>query len=121
MNIMNVGGVHDNGVAQLQVGMNKANGFVIKYDSSLGMITITNASTGAILPIVGPSSSPFNFCGQYATYTALQNAVTAGTITPANGDTYSIISAGGTDANGTAITALCNVTYGNSKWFVTKK
>ena len=39
MNIMNLGGVHDNGEPRLQIGMSKNNGFVIQYDSSLGMIT----------------------------------------------------------------------------------
>ena len=32
-----------------------------------------------------------------------------------------IISAGGTDANGTTITALCTVAYGNGKWYVIGK
>lgn len=118
MNIMNLGGVHDNGEPKLQIGMSKNNGFVIQYDSSLGLITITDATTGAVLPILAPSASPFKFCGQYNTFNELTNAVTVGTITPVNGDAYSIKSAGGTDGNGTTIQALDIVAYANSKWYV---
>ena len=118
MNIMNLGGVHDNGEPKLQIGMSKNKGFVIQYDSSLGMITLTDATTGAVLPILAPSASPFKFYGQYNTFTELTNAVTAGTITPANGDAYSIKSAGGTDGKGTTIQALDIVAYGNGKWYV---
>ena len=56
MNIMNLGGVHDNGEPKLQIGMSKNNGFVIQYDSSLGMITLTDATTGAVLPVLAPSA-----------------------------------------------------------------
>ena len=118
MNIMNLGGVHDNGEPRLQIGMSKNNGFVIQYDSNLGAITLTDASTGVVLPVLAPSASPFKFCGQYNTFTELTNAVTAGTITPANGDAYSIKSDGGTDGNGTTIKALDIVAYGNGKWYV---
>ena len=118
MNIMNIGGVHDNGEPRLQIGMSKNNGFVIEYDTTLNMITLKDATSGATLPILAPSASPFTFCGQYSTYTDLTNAVTTGTITPANGDTYSIKSVGGTDGNGTALQALDIVAYGNGKWYV---
>lgn len=121
MNIMNVGGLHDNGNPRLQIGMSKNNGFVIEYNTELGMVTITDSTTGAVLPVLAPTNSPYSFKGQYASYTALQTAVTNGTITPANGDSYNIISAGGTDGNGTAITALCTVAYGSGKWFVINK
>ena len=118
MNIMHRCVVHDNGEPKLKIGMSKNNGFVIQYDSSIGMITLTDATTGAVLPILAPSASPFKFYGQYNTFTELINAVTAGTITPANGDAYSIKSAGGTDGNGTTIQALDIVAYGNGKWYV---
>lgn len=119
MNIMNIGGVHDNGEPRLQIGMSKNKGFVIEYDTTLNMITLKDATSGATLPILAPSASPFTFCGQYSTYTDLTNAVTAGTITPANGDAYSIKSAGGTDGNGTTISALDIVAYGNdNKWYI---
>lgn len=121
MNIMNIGGVHDNGEPRLQIGMGKNNGFVVEYNTELGMVVVSDATTGAILPILGPNQSPYAFKGQYASYSGLQTAVTNGTITPANGDSYSIISAGGTDGNGTAITALCTVAYGGGKWFVVDK
>lgn len=121
MNIMNVGGVHDNGSPRLQIGMGKNNGFIIEYNTSLKMITITDSTTGAVLPILAPTASPYTFRGQYTSYTALTNAVTSGAVTPTAGDVYSIINAGGTDANGTAITALCNVAYGNGKWYVISK
>lgn len=121
MNIMNVGGVHDNGKPRLQIGMGKNNGFVIEYNTELGMVVVSNATSGAILPILGPNQSPYRFKGQYTSYSTLQSAVTNGTITPSDGDSYSIISAGGTDGNGTAITALCTVAYGSGKWFVIDK
>ena len=118
MNTMNLGGVHNNGEPKLQIGLSKNNGFVIQYDSSLGMITLTDATTGAVLPILAPAASPFKFYGQYNTFTELTNAVTAGTITPANGDAYSIKRAGGIDGNGTTIQALDIVAYGSGKWYV---
>lgn len=119
MNIMNIGAVHDNGEPRLQIGMKKKNAFVIEYDASIGVVVLKDVVSGAILPILAPSASPFNFCGQYNTFTDLTNAVTTGTITPANGDTYSIKSAGGTDGNGTAIQALDIVAYGNdNKWYI---
>nr|DAJ90355.1 MAG TPA: hypothetical protein [Caudoviricetes sp.] len=121
MNIENIGGVHDNGSPRLQIGMGKNNGFIIEYNTELKMITITDSTTGAVLPVLAPTASPFTFRGQYTSYTDLTNAVSAKTIVPAAGDTYSIINAGGTDANGTAITALCNVAYGNGKWYVISK
>ena len=118
MNIINAGGVHNNGSPTLQIGLAKNNGFVIAYDASLSMVTVKNASTGAVLPILAPSASPFTFRGQYNTLTALTNDVTAKTITPAAGDVYSIKTAGGTDGNGTSVKALDLVAYGNSKWYV---
>lgn len=66
-------------------------------------------------------ASSFTFRGQYSTYTDLTSAVSAKTITPVAGDTYSIINAGGTDANGTAITALCTVAYGSGNWYIISK
>lgn len=121
MNIMNVGGVHNNGEPSLQIGMEKNNGFIISYNSALGAVTIVDSTTGKSLPVIAPETSPFTFRGQYNTYTALTSAVSAGTITPAAGDTYSIKTAGGTDANGTTITALCNVAYGGGKWYIISK
>lgn len=119
MNIMNIGGVHDNGEPRLQIGMSKNKGFVIEYDTTLNMIALKDATSGATLPILAPSASPFTFCGQYSTYTDLTNAVTAGTITPSKGDVYSIKTAGGTDGNGTSISALDIVAYGNdNKWYI---
>ena len=59
MNIINAGGVHNNGSPALQIGLAKNNGFIIAYDASLSMVTIKNASTGAVLPILAPSASPF--------------------------------------------------------------
>ena len=119
MNIMNIGGVHDNGEPRLQIGMSKNKGFVIEYDTTLNMITLKDATSGATLPILAPSASPFTFCGQYSTYTDLTNAVTAGTITPSKGDVYSIKTTGGTDGNGTSISALDIVAYGNdNKWYI---
>ena len=121
MNIMNIGGVHDNGNPKLQIGMGKNNGFIIEYNTDLQMITITDSTSGEVLPILAPTASPYTFRGQYATFTALQNAVTSGEITPSAGDVYSIISSGGRDANGTTITALCNVAYGNNNWYIISK
>ena len=121
MNIKNIGGVHDNGSPRLQIGMGNNNGSIIEYNTDLQMITITDSTSGAVLPLLAPTASPYTFRGQYASYTALTNAVTSGAITPAAGDAYSIISAGGTDANGTTITALCTVAYGNGKWYVIGK
>lgn len=118
MNIMNIGGVHDNGEPRLQIGMGKNNGFVIEYNTELGMVVVSDATSGAILPILAPTQSPYRFKGQYASFSSLQTAVTGGVIIPTDGDSYSIINAGGTDDNGTAITALCTVAYGNGKWFV---
>ena len=118
MNIMNIGAVHDNGEPRLQIGMKKKNAFVIEYDASIGVVVLKDVVSGAILPILAPSASPFKFYGQYNTFTELTNAVTAGTITPENGDAYSIKSAGGTDGNGTTIKALDIVAYGNGKWYV---
>lgn len=121
MNIMNVGGVHNNGKPSLQIGMDKNNGFKLYYNSALKAVMIVDAATGKSVPIIAPEASPFTFRGQYSTYSALTSAVSANTITPVAGDTYSIINAGGTDANGTAITALCNVAYGSGKWYVISK
>ena len=86
MNIKNIGGVHDNGSPRLQIGMGKNNGFIIEYNTDLKMITITDSTSGAVLPILAPTASPYTFRGQYASYTALTNAVTSGAITPAAGD-----------------------------------
>lgn len=118
MNIINVGGVHDNGNPRLQIGLGKNNGFIIEYNSNIGMITITDATSGQSIPILAPSASPFTFRGQYNTFTDLQNAVTAGTVVPSNGDVYSIKTAGGTDANGTTIQALDVVAYGTGEWYI---
>lgn len=117
MNIMNVGGVHDNGAPRIQIGLEKNHGFIIEYNSDLSMVTIKDATTDAVLPILAPSTTPLTFRGQYSTFTGLTNAVTAGEITPANGDCYSIVNAGGTDGLGNEITAMCMVAYGTNKWF----
>lgn len=118
MNIMNIGGVHDEGNPRLQIGLAKNNGFVIEYNSDIGVVTIKDATTSAVLPILAPSSNPFTFRGQYNTFTELTNAVTVGEISPALGDCYSIVSAGGTDALGTEISALSLVAWGDSsKWY----
>lgn len=121
MNVMNVGGVHDNGEPRLQIGMGKNNGFVIEYNTDLGMVIVSDATSGAILPILGPNQSPYVFKGQYVSYSALQTAVANGTLAPENGDCYNIINAGGTDSNGTPITNLCTVAYGNGNWFIVTK
>lgn len=119
MNIQNIGGVHNNGMPNLQIGLEKNHGFNISYNSDIDMIMFTDANSGKVLPVLAPSSSsPFNFCGQYKTYNALQNDITSGIINPSNGDTYHILFAGGNDANGNPIKVNTLIAYANGKWFI---
>ena len=118
MNIMNLGGVHDNGEPKLQIGLRKNDGFVIEYNPKLQLITFTDAATGATLPVLAPAASPFKFCGQFINFTTLENAVTAGTVVPSNGDVYSIKNNGGLDGNDNTISAMDLVAYGDGKWFI---
>lgn len=118
MNIQNLGGVHDNGAPKLQIGLKRYHGFNIEYNTDVGMIMFTDANSGKILPLMAPTSSLFNFCGQYNTYSDLQNDVTAGIITPNNGDTYHILFGGGNDGNNNPIKPNAMVAYGNGQWFI---
>lgn len=118
MTTMNLGGIHDNGEPRLRIGLRKNNGFIIEYNPSLQMITFTDSSTGATLPVLAPAASPFKFCGQFINFTTLENAVTAGTVVPSNGDVYSIKNNGGLDGNDNTISAMDLVAYGNGKWFI---
>ena len=118
MTTMNLGGIHDNGEPRLHIGLRKNNGFIIEYNPSLQMITFTDSSTGATLPVLAPAASPFKFCGQFINFTTLENAVTAGTVVPSNGDVYSIKNNGGLDGNDNTISAMDLVAYGNGKWFI---
>ena len=63
--------------------------------------------------IDGMISGAFHYKGAYNTFTALQAAVTAGTITPVVGDVYNIATAGGTDSFDNPIKAGDNVVCRN--------
>ena len=118
MNMMNIGGVHNNGEPMLQIGLSKNDGFVIRYNPDLQTVLFEDATTGETLPVLAPAATPFKFCGQFINFTTLLNAVTAGTIVPSNGDVYSIKNSGGLDGNDTTVSAMDMVAYGNGKWFI---
>ena len=68
--------------------------------------------------IDGKLTGALHYKGTYATFEALLADVTAGTITPAQGDVWNITAAGGTDAAGIAIKAGDNVIFNGTGWDV---
>ena len=68
--------------------------------------------------IDGKLTGALHYKGSKESFQALLDEVTAGTLTPATGDVYNIVAAGGTDASGVAINAGDNVIYNGTGWDV---
>ena len=66
----------------------------------------------------GKLGGVFHYEGNYDSFAALLSDVTSGTIAPAKGDVWNILSAGGKDFNNVDIKAGDNVAYNGTGWDV---
>lgn len=121
-NIINAKAIHYNGKPELQIGLG-SNSFTIEYNKNMNAIVFS--SQGEVLHTFNVNNSilndstVFKFRGVYKTYSELLNATPS--LSLDSGYAYTIISAGGTDAVGQAITEYCVVAYYNGNWYKVEK
>ena len=127
--ILNIASLHNNGKAELHVGI-RGNAFTVKLNDDGKVTFLDKNQKKASLDIEELTATNMynktevddfvdgvlSYRGEYTTFRDLTTATTNGDITPRKGWIMHINDAGYADVNGTPIKAHTNVIYTGERW-----
>ena len=120
--ILNIAGLHNNGKAELIVGIRK-NQFTFSRDNESNVVTLKDSITGELLTINNKDtyskdeintmlSGIMRYVGQCASFDLLKTAIP----NPVRGMVVAITLPGGKDVDGVPIPAFSHLVYNGEGW-----